>query len=92
MNHLEHEAISQLLVQQFVKKRLPQIIRLRDEVVAGKCLTEGELALMEQALERARGLMPGSGEFPEYDTLFAKCISLYGEIAEAALRNEQNQN
>ena len=86
---LEHEAISQLLIERFVEYRLPYILEMKEEVTAGKRLSDGEIELLSRILDRAQQFRKLAHEFPEYQHLIAQTIDVYHEITEGALRNEQ---
>ena len=84
----EHEGISQALIEQFVHHRLPMIVQMRDEVEAGKKLSDGEIEWLGRMLERAHNFRKVAYEFPEYQHLIAQVIDTYEEITELALKNE----
>jgi hypothetical protein len=86
---LEHEAVSQLIIERFVKYRLPPLMKMKDEVHAGKVLSDGELELLRRILQRAHQFRKLVHEFPEYQDLVARIIDLFHEITELALRNEK---
>ena len=85
---LQHDAVSQLIIERFVKYRLPALMRMKDEVHAGKVLSDGELELLRRILQRANQFRKVVHEFPEYQDLVARIIDLFHEITELALRNE----
>ncbi len=86
---LEHEAVSQLLIEQFVNYRLPALMKMKEEVAEGKCLSDGELELLGRMLKQAHDFARLEHEFPEFQDVIARIIDLYHEITEGALRNEE---
>ncbi len=89
MSDEEHEGVEQVMLQRFVETTLPVVMEIKANADAGKKLTEGELEIMERLIERAKAFGPITYEFPELQSLIAKIIDLYDQIAEEALDNEQ---
>jgi hypothetical protein len=89
---LEHEAISELLIERFVKYRLPALLKMKAEVAAGQKLSDGEIELLNRILKRSREIEALLHKFPEFEELVAKIIDLYHEITEQALKNETRQD
>ena len=91
MSGEEHEGVEQVMLQRFVETTLPVVMEIKANADAGKKLTEGELEIMERLVERAKSFGPITYEFPELQSLIAKIIDLYDQIAEEALDNEQRE-
>ncbi len=91
MSDEEHEGVEQVMLQRFVETTLPVVMEIKANADAGKKLTEGELEIMERLVERAKSFGPITYEFPELQSLIAKIIDLYDQIAEEALDNEQRE-
>lgn len=89
MNETDNDGISQAFIEDFVKHQLPLIIRTRDEVEAGKRLSDGEIDVLAEQLARARNFSEVAFVAPEYQPLIAQAIATYEEITELALRNEK---
>jgi hypothetical protein len=83
-----HQGTSQALIRRFVDHRLPQIMKIRDHVFAGKKLTDSELDIMSRIVKQARDFGTTAREFPEFQPLIAKTFELYEEIIAKALDNE----
>jgi hypothetical protein len=92
MSDEEHEGVEQVMLQRFVETTLPVVMEIKANADAGKKLTEGELEIMERLIERAKAFGPITYEFPELQSLIAKIIDLYDQIAEEALDNEQRED
>lgn len=77
------------LMERFENYRLPRAMRLHEEVMAGKKLTEYDMMFLEEILTSANELTPLLDRHPEYQELATKALSLYKEITEKALENEK---
>jgi hypothetical protein len=84
---LDEEAVSQAVVEQFVQHQLPFLLKVKEEMDAGKVLTDGELELMMRLVARARNFNEFVYLHPELKELVAKVIDLVHEITGEALRN-----
>ena len=87
---LDDEARLQVLIERFVKYRLPAIIEMRDEVENGGRLSDGEIELLDRMITRMHSFNRFVHEYPDYEDLVAKLIELYDEIVLRAVDNEQN--
>ena len=88
----DHEGVSQVMIEQFVERRLPIILQMREEVEAGKTLSDGEIEILGRILDKADLIMKYAHMYPEFKPLIARVINTYEEITELALRNEQAAN
>lgn len=86
---LDEEGRLQVLIERFVKYRLPAIVEMRDEVESGGTLSDGEIELLDRMISRMHSFNRFVHEYPEYEDLVAKLIGLYDEIAIRALDNEK---
>lgn len=86
---LDEEGRLQVIMERFIKYRLPAIIEMRDEVESGGTLSNGEIELLDRMISRAHNFNRFVHEYPEYEDLVAKLIDLYDEIAVRALDNEK---
>ena len=84
----EKKAVEQLLVEEFVKYRLPEIMKIKQSVDAGNPLTGAELYRMEYIIEKADSFREFIHYYPEYEEIVGKIISTYHEITTIALENE----
>ncbi|NBC15447.1 MAG: hypothetical protein GVY09_19315 [Gammaproteobacteria bacterium] len=85
--HLSRNLI-QIMMQRFETEHLDRILALRDNVAAGRRITDAEQALLEHVLQEALDSKPLVDRFPEYQPLYARVIRLYREITDQALNNE----
>lgn len=78
------------LLERLEKQRLPRILRMKESVFKGERLAESEVEFLSQVLEDTTSVKPLADTHPYYQTVVVKAISLYHEITEQALKNEQN--
>lgn len=90
MTDEEHDGVSEAIIEQFVKRRLPEILEMREDVRSGKRQSDGEIEVLSRLIERAENFRHFAFEFPGYQTLIGEAIDAYEEITELALRNERN--
>ena len=83
------EGIVGVLMEHFEKHRLPRILAIKEHVDQGQRLREIDLDFLEQVLQDAKQNMPLIDGVPECQSLFARVVHLYNEIAEKALANEK---
>ena len=90
--HRDHDmddaGTSQVVLQRFMKKQLPLLLKMKEEVDAGKDLSDGEMELLDRMLHRADKLNRFVYEHPEYRDLVGKIISLIDDITDEAVDNE----
>jgi hypothetical protein len=78
------------LVERFTKYRLPRINALKEKVEKGECLSQHDIAYLDEVFEEANRNMPLIDKHPEWQTLAGRAINLYKEITTRALENEKN--
>ena len=84
------EGTIEVLLDRFEKFRLPRLLQIKEMVDAGETLNELDIAFLGRVLEDANYVKPLTDSHPEYQSLAVKAISLYHDITEQALKNEQN--
>jgi hypothetical protein len=90
-NKQRDEGVSEVLLDRFIKYRLPQATAMREHVAAGNTLSDGELELLRRMLVDARRFGKFVHQYPKYQDLIAGAIDLYHEIMEKALENEEKK-
>jgi hypothetical protein len=77
------------LVERFTKQRLPRVNALKERVDKGECLSQHDIAFLDEILRDANRIMPLIDKHPEWQTLAVRAINLYKEITTRALENEK---
>lgn len=77
------------LAERFETQRLPRALALKDQVDRGERLSEQDLKFLGQVFSEAGQLRTLLDRHPEWQPLVARVISLYKEITERGLANEQ---
>jgi len=77
------------LAKRFNEQRLPKTIALKKKVDEGECLSEYDIAFLDEVLKDANRIMPLVDKHPEWQSTAARAISLYKEITDKALENEK---
>lgn len=90
--HLDETGISQVVITRFLKTQLPLLLKVKEEMDAGKTLTEGELELLERMLQKPERLNHFIYEHSEYRELLGKIAKLLDDIAGEAVDNENHEN
>ena len=85
---LDETGVSQVVIERFVKYRLPLLLQIKQEMDDGRKLSEGELELMVRIVDRAHQINRFAHTYPKNKELVARVISLVEEITEEALANE----
>jgi hypothetical protein len=86
---LDQTGVSEVIVQQFMRYRLPQLNEMKDEVDEGKVLSDGEIELLTRMVRRANDFENFVYEHPELKTLTAKVFNLIDEITDKAVANAE---
>jgi hypothetical protein len=86
---LDETGVSQVIIERFVKYRLPMLIEIKAEMDEGKKLTTGELEVISRLVDRAHQINKFVHTYPKYKELVAKIVNLLHEITEEALENER---
>ncbi len=81
----------QVLLEEFEKRRLPVLLKIREKVNSGKQVNEGELDFLEKVIEDAERSMPMMFSYPQLNDFCQQVVQLYQEITAKALENEQNK-
>ena len=76
------------LMQRFNEQRLPQTLAIKKRVEAGECLNEGDIKFLDKVFSDASHVIPLLEKHPELQPVASRAVSLYKEITEKALENE----
>ena len=85
----EDKGIAAALIERFEKWILPHALEIKAKVDRGEKLDDFDIDFLENELKDAETIKPHVDRAPEYQTLYTRVISLYGEITKKALENEQ---
>ncbi len=83
------DGVSQAVIEDFVEHLLPRLMEIKAKVEAGEKLSEGDIEILDQAIDRPKKLGEFLEEHEQYKPLMAQVLNLYEEITEKALQNEQ---
>lgn len=77
------------LIERFENQRLPTALAIKKKVDKGEVLSEGDIAFLNQVFEDSEYIKPIIHNHPEWQPLFSRVVTLYTEIMDKALENEQ---
>jgi hypothetical protein len=72
-----------------VRRRIPNLLAVKKRLEAGGTLGNAEITELGRMIKGASDTRALIERHPEYQELVAKMISLYGEITEMAVANEE---
>ena len=85
----EDEGTIQAVLERLNEITLPRALDIRARVDRGESLDENEMQFLKREIEDASSAQPFAARHPEYQTLYDRVVSLYGEITRKALENEK---
>ena len=77
------------LMERFNEQRLPRALELKKKVEQGGCLSEPDIAFLDEVFRDANHVMPLVDQHPKLEPIATRAISLFKEITEKALENEK---
>ncbi len=90
--NLDKDGIAQVTLQEYVKHQLPWLLQIKEEMDAGRRMTNGELELMDAILKDAEQASKLVHANPEYEEVVAKVLALLGDITTRGLQNEPGRD
>ena len=79
----------QALLERLNSQRLPRALELKSKVDRGELLDAHDTEFLNMVLEDARQAHTLANRNPEFQSLVSRLTSLYGEIVNKGLENEQ---
>ena len=77
------------LLERFEKFTLPRVLDIKEKVDAGELLDETDIDFLERVMENAGEIKPYVEDRPDLQALYTRVVSLYAELTDKALQNEQ---
>jgi len=78
------------IVERFQNQRLPRALAIKKKVDSGELLSDDDMVFLKHVLEDAQYIKPYVNKHPEWQSLASRAMSLYKEIMDQALENEQS--
>ena len=86
---LDDTGVSQVLIERFVKYRLPMLMEMKSEVGQGQLLSDGEIEVLSRIVSRAANFEHFLYEHPDLKDLVGRVIDLVDEITDLAVENAE---
>lgn len=83
------EGIAFAILERFEKIRLPRALDIKEKVDRGEKLDDFDIEFLDEVLKDSEEIKRYVDVRPEYQSLYARAIGLYGEITKKALENEE---
>ena len=84
------EGVALVLLNRLTEIRLPRALEIKEKVDRGELLGESEIEFLDRVFDDAVANQSEWESHPELAEIISKVASLYQEITEKALANEEN--
>jgi hypothetical protein len=84
------EGVIAALMERFEQWRLPRALDIKAKVDRGEKLDQYDIDFLEEVMQDAKAIKPHVDKRPDYQSLYARVVDLYGQITEKALENERS--
>ncbi len=78
------------LTERFEKHRLPRVLEIKERVDQGEKLSDVDMAFLKEVFNDAQHVKQYIDRHPEYQEATAQAMSLYSDIMDKAMENEEN--
>jgi len=85
----EVDGVAVAVLERFEKIRLPRALDIKTRVDRGEKLDETDLQFLEEVMKDAADIKRYVDRRSDFQSLYTRAVSLYGEITKKALENEQ---
>ena len=87
----EDAGLAAVLIERFEQWILPRALEIKARVDRGEKLSDYDIDFFDELMKDAEEVKRHVDRAPEYQTLYTRVVSLYGEITKKALENEQTE-
>lgn len=87
----EETGIITAYVEKLIEQSIPRALAVKKRIDDGERLNDIDIMYFEDQLANASNMMPMLKHHPEYQKLITELASLFNEISEIALKNEQKK-
>jgi hypothetical protein len=81
--------LAMVLIERFEKWILPRVLVIKAKVDRGEKLADFDIDFLDNVLKDADEIKPHVDRVPEYQSLYTRVISLYGEITKKRWRTSR---
>lgn len=86
------KGLAEVLVERFERWILPRALDIKEKVGRGEKLNDFDIIFLENELKEAKAIKSIVDRSTQYQSLYARAISLYWEITKKGLEIEQNES